>query len=452
MKTMSMAALSVITLACALGGCGGGGDDPTVPPAPAPAPSPSPSPAPDPAPAPAPTPAPTPTPTPTPTPAPTPTPTSYTVTPSVTGGGGSISPAAAVSVQSGARTSFSLTANSGYIISGVGGTCGGTLSGTVYTTNPITAACTVVASFARTFAYEGLAPAANVLNVSGTDPAGFLALLNQEGAKGYRYLYDVPAQLCISSSSTGSFCPGRYEPPSLSLFVNDGLAPSYTYALLPNPGNPEDLIAQANTEGAKGYQYVAWHASFGGATPASHVLYRKDGDSTATYTYGIVADPAGPLANSVDAFLGQANAQGQSGYRFYARMGDAASLYVKNNASKATYSYDAIAFADDRSSTTLAQLNGEGAKGYFPIYLLKPGINIPGSYQNTMLYVKDQTQSATFAFQLAVSGGVVSTMDVYNNYGAQGHAPWNNGSSVHSFFFKAANCSGGWLCGAPNLP
>ena len=76
--------------------------------------------------------------------------TSYTVTPSVSGGRGSINPDKAVSVQSGATAEFTVTPNSDYAIASVGGTCGGTLSGNTYTTKPVTANCTVVASFSQT--------------------------------------------------------------------------------------------------------------------------------------------------------------------------------------------------------------------------------------------------------------------------------------------------------------
>lgn len=76
----------------------------------------------------------------------TPTPTLYTVTASVDGGGGSISPSS-IRVQSGKKTSFTLTPNQYYEIGGVGGTCGGSLSGNTYTTNAVTYNCTVVATF-----------------------------------------------------------------------------------------------------------------------------------------------------------------------------------------------------------------------------------------------------------------------------------------------------------------
>jgi RHS repeat-associated protein len=69
----------------------------------------------------------------------------YTVTPS-TGAGGTISPSTAQTVNANSTTSFTVTPNSGYQIASVTG-CGGTLSGTTFTTAPVTAACTVSATF-----------------------------------------------------------------------------------------------------------------------------------------------------------------------------------------------------------------------------------------------------------------------------------------------------------------
>jgi hypothetical protein len=71
--------------------------------------------------------------------------TNYTVTPSA-GPNGSISPNALQSTASGSTVKFNITPNSGFSAS-VGGTCGGSLVGTTYTTNPITADCTVSVTF-----------------------------------------------------------------------------------------------------------------------------------------------------------------------------------------------------------------------------------------------------------------------------------------------------------------
>lgn len=69
----------------------------------------------------------------------------FTVTPSA-GTGGTVG--AAATVLEGQTANIAITANAGYqTITPVGGTCGGTLAGNTYTTNPVTANCTVVASF-----------------------------------------------------------------------------------------------------------------------------------------------------------------------------------------------------------------------------------------------------------------------------------------------------------------
>ena len=69
----------------------------------------------------------------------------YTVTPSA-GSGGSISPNTPQTLNYNATRSFTVTPNTGYSILSVTG-CGGTLAGNTYTTGPITADCTVTASF-----------------------------------------------------------------------------------------------------------------------------------------------------------------------------------------------------------------------------------------------------------------------------------------------------------------
>jgi len=69
----------------------------------------------------------------------------YTVTVSA-GAGGTITPSGPVSVPAGSPQRFTVTPNAGFRAT-VGGTCGGTLTGNTYTTNAITADCTVVATF-----------------------------------------------------------------------------------------------------------------------------------------------------------------------------------------------------------------------------------------------------------------------------------------------------------------
>ena len=64
------------------------------------------------------------------------------------GANGTLSPSGVQSVNRNGTTSFSVTPDTGFAAT-VAGTCGGTLNATTYTTNPITADCTVVASFSN---------------------------------------------------------------------------------------------------------------------------------------------------------------------------------------------------------------------------------------------------------------------------------------------------------------
>jgi hypothetical protein len=86
----------------------------------------------------------------------------YTVTPSVSGGNGTISPDTPQTVSYNATQIFTLTPDTGYhIVTPVGGTCGGLLSAGTYTTNAVTANCTVIASFAQTPDHLAISTVAN---------------------------------------------------------------------------------------------------------------------------------------------------------------------------------------------------------------------------------------------------------------------------------------------------
>ena len=76
-------------------------------------------------------------------------PATYTVVPSA-GRGGSISPSDPVFVNANDTTSFVVTANEGYELNTVGGTCGGSMSGVTYITSAVVADCTVEATFKAT--------------------------------------------------------------------------------------------------------------------------------------------------------------------------------------------------------------------------------------------------------------------------------------------------------------
>jgi uncharacterized repeat protein (TIGR01451 family) len=72
----------------------------------------------------------------------------FTVTPGVIGGHGSISPDTPQSVDDGYAATFDLTPDAGYHVDTIGGTCGGSLDGNQFTTDPVSADCSVEAHFA----------------------------------------------------------------------------------------------------------------------------------------------------------------------------------------------------------------------------------------------------------------------------------------------------------------
>ncbi len=92
----------------------------------------------------------------------------HTVTPSVGSGQGSIDPSTPQTVKHNETVQFTLTPAQCYHIDRVGGTCGGTLNGNVFTTNPVTQDCTVVANFAiNTYTITATAGTGGSINPSG---------------------------------------------------------------------------------------------------------------------------------------------------------------------------------------------------------------------------------------------------------------------------------------------
>jgi len=102
----------------------------------------------------------------------------YTVTASA-GAGGAISPAS-TAVNAGGTTTFTVTANTGYLVGGMTG-CSGTLSGNTYTTGAITANCAVTASFSAVFTWFGGSITPGAVGVHGTQ--GVPSVMNFPGAR-----------------------------------------------------------------------------------------------------------------------------------------------------------------------------------------------------------------------------------------------------------------------------
>lgn len=139
----------------------------------------------------------------------------FTVTPSAAAGG-SITPATAQTVSENDTVAFTVTPDSGFSILSVDGTCGGTLSGNTYTTNAITADCSVAASFSQnTFniggSVSGLASGQSVVlqNNGGDDKTvsadgSFTFDTAVLGAYDVTVLTDPAGQACTVTAGNGT--------------------------------------------------------------------------------------------------------------------------------------------------------------------------------------------------------------------------------------------------------
>lgn len=265
----------------------------------------------------------------------------------------------------------------------------------------------------RTMVYEALA--------APTDATSFLAQLNTEGAKGYRYIAEV------SFSGDG----GSIK----NVFVNDS-SNTYDYEFQAADSTQAGFIAQANQEGTKGFRYDG-PLTFGN-------LYRHQGNASSTYTYAAVAAPT-----SSAAFLTQANGQGQSGYWYYGPVqlnSAATSLYMKDNSSSSTYTYDAVTSAQS-AGDFVTQANNEGAKGY----RFKGGMAF--GTDSAAVYVKDQSQSPTFTYQSQTPQTTSAAfIQQANAQGAESQAYLGDlsfGTTPVSLYFLANGCTG-FLCSSLN--
>ncbi|RST46315.1 hypothetical protein [Variovorax sp. DXTD-1] len=215
-------------------------------------------------------------------------------------------------------------------------------------------------------------------STTGATAAKFLALLNAEGAKGYRYVSD----LAYSTENNVT----------KSLLIKDAET-TYTYELLEaTPASEADFVQQANARGARGFQYIGIYAQ--------GLLYRKNNSSGATYSY-LTKPNQFPRTKTRDYFLAQANEQGADGYRYvqeylFDSSGNTSALYEKS-APGAIYSYEVPAGTPTTGDAFLAELNAQGTKGF---RLLEPYLFDASFSTGNHIYVKDASQSTTFSYLL----------------------------------------------------
>jgi hypothetical protein len=210
----------------------------------------------------------------------------YLVTTSVSGGGGSIG--ANQTVAYNATPSITLTPDAGYISGPVSGTCGGALAGNSYTTNAVTASCTVVAGFtAATGVRTYTAPSAT--GTPGMITASFTT--TDGGAScGYTVNRYIPVSGGAGSPPAGTAPAGVIFPQGLFDFTASGCAVGSTLNFIIT--YPQALPA--------GTVYWKYGPTPGNATPHWYVLPAVIAGSTATFsiTDGGLGDD-GPADGSI---------------------------------------------------------------------------------------------------------------------------------------------------------
>ncbi|AXF24814.1 hypothetical protein CUJ89_31760 [Burkholderia pyrrocinia] len=181
---------------------------------------------------------------------------------------------------------------------------------------------------AQTYTYELLAAPA--------DAASFISQANTAGAQGYRY--------------EGPLTYGN-------LYRKDGgSSATFTYASAATPGSQAAFLAQANGQGQSGYWFVG--PMMVGSVAAN--LYMKNGASNATYAYDALTP-----TTTVSDFIAQANSEGAKGYRAKGGMvfgSDSAWVYVKDQTQSPTFTYQS-ATVQTTSAGFVQQSNNLGAQG-----------------------------------------------------------------------------------------
>jgi hypothetical protein len=242
--------------------------------------------------------------------------------------------------------------------------------------------------------------------------AALLAQLNTQGARGYAY-----------------FGPNELGGTSFNFYSKDS-SNTFSYEIVDEATTLAGLLAQLNAQGARGFELSSFDTL--------GTVFSKE-NTSGSFSYEL------PAAQTTQAnFLTQLNAQGARGFLYigpYDVGGNSVSIYAKNNASAAQYSYRLEATSVDVNSA-LSQLNTQGAAGYkfgSPLFVGATSLN---------LYVKDTTQSSTFAWKVNPQAtSSASLVNQANAEAAQSYVYWftvflNGGAIQRELYFLPSNCTG----------
>ncbi|WP_454906422.1 hypothetical protein [Variovorax gossypii] len=279
----------------------------------------------------------------------------------------------------------------------------------------------------------------------------YIALLNREGAAGYRY---------IEGSAGGTIVSLRDQ----FLMVNDtDTTYSYEYKTIVINVQQADvmprLLQQMKDQGAQGKVFIQFLGHLDNTPPPDSniifaMLYRKDEGAPTTYEVEAADYPA-----TVADLLATANSMGANGFRPWnvetvGLSHERKQFFIKDRSSPAQYEMKAVTsplsvvggdFPDVKK-----QIQDQGALGY---RLLKSRSLIDGNGEEKgfFLYLKDTTQASTYEFEFLDNPDTLFGLQEAN--AAQANAQTANGLRYFGepdapIFFRSLNCTG-VLCLSP---
>jgi hypothetical protein len=279
----------------------------------------------------------------------------------------------------------------------------------------------------------------------------YIALLNREGAAGYRYVEGTLGGNIVRLQDkfmvvkdVDTTYTYEYKTIELDILKRD---------LLPR------LLQQMKDQGAQGKVFVQLMPQLKilpppNSNPVFGVLYRKDMGSSATYDYNSI-----PIPNTKEDMLNAANAQGANGFRpWFAPStinNESAYFFIRDLSSSARYEMKAVisplSVVGGDFPDVPKQIREQGALGY---RLLKERFltDTDGKRPSFFLYMKDVTQASTFEYEFPKANDIYFGLDENNIIQANEQTALGLryfGNPDEPIFFRSLNCTGA-LCLSPD--
>lgn len=211
------------------------------------------------------------------------------------------------------------------------------------------------------------------------------------------------AALAVALTACGGGGGGDDDGSSTEPPPGGGTTATGTYRIETPPATAQAALQQLDQLGAAGNAWVSGVASYAQPTQLGQLYLDSSLRSSSTFDYALDAEPA-----TAADLLAQLNQRGQQGYAYkggYA-FGTTQSVFVKDSAKTATYTYENLTASVNGSvATQLAQLNEQGARGFRWLGTRSTSA-APMAFIN--LYVKDSTGPATYTYTANSLGAAFS--------------------------------------------